>query len=219
MKADASTRIRKVAMAAMLAAIAVVLNYFEMPLPLMPPFLKIDASTIPILIGSFILGPIYAVGMAFVKNFVHFFTSTSGGVGQIADFIITSAFTATAAIVYRRNRTKKGAIMACVTGCLSIMVAGYLANRYLLIPFYSQIMPIEAIFSACAKVNPLIHDLDSYLLFGAMPFNFIKGTLISLVTFPVYKKLSSHIRRFISDFERKAAMAEGNSLLDKTGKS
>ena len=214
MKTDV-TRVRKIAIAAMLAAIAVVLNYFEVPIPLMPPFLKIDPSTIPLLIGSFILGPVYALGMAFVKNFVHFFTSTSGGVGQIADFIITSAFTATAAIVYRNNRTKKGAVMGCAAGCVAIMIAGYLANRYLLIPFFSQIMPMEAIFSACAKVNPLIHDLDSYLLFGAVPFNFIKGVLISLITFPVYKKLSRHIKHFISAFERKAAVTQENSPLDK----
>ena len=204
---EKTIRIRKVAIAAMLAAIAVVLNYFEMPLPLMPPFLKIDASTIPLLIGSFILGPVYAVGMAFVKNFVHFFTSTSGGVGQLADFIITSAFTVTASIIYRRNRTRKGAVLGCMAGCLAIAVAGYLANRYLLIPFYSQIMPMDAIFAAYAKVNSLIHDLDSYLLFGAVPFNLIKGLLISLVTFPVYKKLSYHIKRFISDFERATPMA------------
>ena len=93
-----------------------VLMYFEMPLPFMPPFLKVDPSAIPILIGSFILGPAAGVAMAFIKAFVHLFSSGTGGVGELADFIITSSFAVSASLVYRRHHTKKGAILACAVG-------------------------------------------------------------------------------------------------------
>ncbi|MEG2143903.1 MAG: ECF transporter S component [Oscillospiraceae bacterium] len=175
--------------------------YFEIPIPFMPPFLKLDFSSIPILIGSFVLGPVSGVIMAFIKAFVHFFSSTTGGVGEIADFIMTSSFAVSAALVYRNHHTKKGAILACLTGTVSIMIAGVLANKFLLIPFFATVMPMDSIFSACGAINPLIYDLTSYLIFGVAPFNMIKGLIITAATFPVYKKMSVHIKSFIQKVE------------------
>lgn len=196
-----SVRTRRITVTAMFATIATLLMYFELPLPFMPPFLKVDPSAIPILIGSFILGPAAGIAMAFFKAFVHFFSSTTGGVGELADFIITASFAVSASLVYRRHHSKKGAILACIVGTGAITVAGVLANKFLLLPFFSQVMPVESIFAACGAVNPFIHDTNSYLLFGALPFNLLKGTLISLLTFPVYKKLSVHIHHFIERME------------------
>lgn len=193
-----SVKIRRITVTAMFAAIATILMYFEMPVPFMPPFLKIDPSAIPILIGSFILGPAAGMAMVFIKAFVHFFSTTTGGVGELADFIITSAFVMTASIIYRRHHTKRGAALACIGGTVALAVVGVLANKFLLLPFFSSVMPMEAIFKACAKVNPLIRDTNTYLLYGALPFNLIKGTVISLLTFPVYKRMSSHIKHFIT---------------------
>lgn len=200
-----SVKIRRITVTAMFATMATLLMYFELPLPFMPPFLKVDPSSIPILIGSFILGPMAGVAMAFIKAFVHFFSSGTGGVGELADFIITSSFAVTAAVIYRRHHTKRGAVLACAGGTVAIAVAGVLANRFLLLPFFGKVMPMESIFAACGAVNPLIHDTNSYLLFGALPFNMIKGVLVSLLTFPVYKKMSGQIKLFISRVEMEPA--------------
>ncbi len=199
-----SVRTRRITVTAMFAALATILMYIELPLPFMPPFLKVDPSSIPILIGSFILGPTAGIAMAFVKAFVHLLSSTTGGVGELADFIITSSFAVSASLVYRRHHTKRGAVLACIVGTVCITAAGVLANKFLLLPFFSKVMPMEAIFSACGAVNPLIHDTGSYLLFGALPFNMMKGVLISLLTFPVYKKMSSHIKAFLAKMEPEA---------------
>lgn len=196
-----TVKVRRITVTAMFAAIATILMYFETPLPFMPPFLKLDPSAIPILIGSFILGPMAGMVMVFIKAFVHFFSSTTGGVGELADFIITSSFVVTAAFIYRRYHTKKGAVLACIGGTLALATVGVLANKYLLLPFFSSVMPMEAILAACGKVNPLITDIDSYLLYGALPFNLMKGTILSLLTFPVYKRMSTHIKRFITMVE------------------
>ena len=192
-------KLRVLTVTALFAAVAAVLMYVETPLPLMPPFLKLDPSLLPILIGSFILGPASAVAMAFVKAVVHVFSSTTGGVGELADFLMTSAFACTAAFVYRRRHTKRGAALACVCGTIALVVMGVVANRFLLIPFYAKIMPLEAIFAACSAVNPHITGMGGYLLYGVVPFNLIKGAAVSLLTFPVYKRLSVQIQAFMRE--------------------
>ncbi len=190
---------------AMFAAVATVLMYLEVPLPLMPPFLKLDPSMIPILIGSFILGPASAIAMAAVKALVHVLSTQTGGVGELADFLMTSSFAFTAAVVYRRNHTKRGAVLGCVAGTVALILVAVLANRFLIIPFYSKIMPLEAIFGACSAVNPRITGMTEYLLYGVVPFNFIKGAVISLLTFPVYKRLSVQIQKFMREVSQAAS--------------
>lgn len=193
-----TVKTRRVTVTAMFAALATILMFFETPVPFMPPFLKLDPSAVPILIGGFILGPTAGMVMVFIKAFVHFFSSTTGGVGELADFIITSSFVITASIIYRRHHTKKGAVLACIGGTAALATIAVLANKFLLLPFYSTVMPMEAIFKACAKVNPFITDANTYLIYGVLPFNLIKGLAISLLTFPVYKRMSTHIKHFIT---------------------
>ncbi len=192
-----SQKTRRLTITAVLAAVAAALMTLEMPLPFMPPFLKIDPSSIPILIGGFVLGPVSAVVMALIKAMVHALSTTTGGVGELADFIITSSFAVTAALIYKNNHTKKGALLACLGGVTAITITGALANKLLLIPFYSTIMPMESIFAICGKVNPLIHDLNSYIIFGVIPFNMLKGIIISALTFLVYKKMAGFIKTLV----------------------
>ena len=199
------TKIKKLTVTAMFAAVATVLMFLEIPLPLMPPFLKLDPSMLPILIGSFILGPESAVAMAFIKAIVHALMSQTGGVGELADFLMTSAFACTAAFIYRRNHTKSGAKIACVGGTAALIVMAVFANRFLLIPFYSKFMALDQIFAMCAAINPRITGMTGYLLYGVVPFNIIKGTLVSLLTFPVYKKLSNHIHKFMRQVDNSSA--------------
>lgn len=196
---NSTKKTKRLTVTAMFAAISAVLMFIETPLPMAPPFLKLDPSSLPILIGSFILGPLSAAAMAFIKAFVHIFSSTTGGVGELADFLMTFAFAATSSVVYRRFHTKRGAVLACAAGTLALTLTAVLANTFLLIPFYSKVMPLEAIFAACEKVNPRITGMKGYILYGVIPFNLFKGSIISVFTFLVYKKLSVHIHRFIDE--------------------
>ncbi len=207
MQKNQRNKLKVLTVTAMFAAVATVLMYFEMPLPLLPPFLKLDLSSIPILIGSFILGPASAIAMAAVKAFVHLLSTQTGGVGELADFLMTSAFSFTAAAVYRRNHTKRGAVIGCVAGTCALILMAVLANRFLIIPFYAKIMPLEAIFAACNAVNSRITGMGGYLLYGVVPFNFIKGAVISLLTFPVYKRLSVQIQKFMREVSEAPAKA------------
>lgn len=204
---------KKITLTAMFAAMATLLMYLEIPLPFMPPFLKLDPSLLPILIGSFSLGPVSAVCMSFVKASIHLLSTQTGGVGELADFLMTSAFALTAAFVYKKNHTKDGAKIACILGTVALTIMGIITNTYLLIPFYSRIMPLDAIFEACSSKNSLITGMSGYILFGVIPFNLIKGIIISLITFAVYKRISKHIHHFMEGMKKMAYMVSKDSIV------
>ncbi|MBQ1234768.1 MAG: ECF transporter S component [Oscillospiraceae bacterium] len=180
---------------ALMAAVATILMYFEMPLPFMPPFLKLDLSSLPVVLTSFIMGPVQSLFVVLVKDLVHLISTQTGGVGELADFIMTAAFSLTAGGLYHgMKKTHRGVVMGCVTGILAITVAALAANYFLLIPFYSKIMPIEAIVAACNALNSNINDISGYYWFGVLPFNLIKGTVVCLVTVFTYKRLAKAVK-------------------------
>ena len=173
----------------------------------MPPFLKLDISGVPTLIGTFMFGPAAGIFISLVKDLIHLLSSQTGGVGELSDFLIYTAFSLSAGFLYRYHKSKKGALLACLSGTAAVTVVGALTNRFLIIPFYSKLMPIDAIVSACNAVNPMIDSIDGYILFGAMPFNLIKGLIISALTFMVYKKLSHLMKDSLMVPEEKKSAA------------
>ena len=140
-------------------------------------------------------GPGEAGAITLIKDLVHLLSTTTAGVGEFADFLILSSFAVVVALVYRRYKNKKGAGISLVCGSVVMAIMGGLTNKFILIPFYSKtFMPIEAIIDVCQKINPMIDSVNAYVLFGAVPFNIIKGILISFFTLLVYKKLSVIIK-------------------------
>ncbi len=191
---QATLKTKRITYVAMFSAIAAVLMYLEFPLPFMPPFLKVDLSGIAVLLAAFMLGPMETVAVALLKDLVHLLSTQTGGVGELADFLMLTSLALTAHYIYRANKTKRGALLSCVAGSGVMVVVAALSNYFLLIPFYSKLMPIDAIIAACAAVNPAIDSLGAYILFGVLPFNIIKCFLISFVTMLSYKKLSQVLR-------------------------
>lgn len=187
--------VKTIAYTALFAALATVLMMFSFPLPFFPPFLKFDLSGVPILLTSFMFGPIPAVLAAAVKDLINLMFSTSGGVGELSDFLITSSFAVCAGAVYRRRHTRRGALIGCASGSVLMALVAMPVNRFLIIPFYAKIMPLESILEVCAEVNPLIGDINTYVLLGAGPFTVIKGILLSAVTFLLYKRLHMFIQK------------------------
>ena len=187
-------RTKKITYSAMFAAIATVVMFFEFPLPFMPPFLKVDLSGAVSLLAAFMFGPVSAVLITMVKDIIHAFSSSTGCVGELGDFLMTSAFCVVASLLYRKHHTKKGAVLGMAWGTGAMTLVSCFTNRYMLIPFFAKVMPIEAILSACSAVNPLIGSVDTYIIFGALPFNLIKGFILSVITFLLYKRLSNFVR-------------------------
>ena len=172
----------------MLSAIAIILMMFEIPLPFAPTFYKIDLSEVPVLVGCFAMGPMAGVLVELVKillNLVMTGTSTAG-VGEIANFIIGCSFCVPAGLIYRKNRTRKSALIGMATGTLLMIVIGCFVNGF--------VMPIDALVGMGTAVNSHITSLSTFVMFAVAPFNLVKGIVVSLVVFLIYKKISPIFR-------------------------
>lgn len=178
----------------MLSAVAFLLQLLELPLGIFPAFLQIDFSDVPALLAGFSLGPAAGVVVELIKNLLHLVLKNSGtgGVGELANFLIGSAIVVPAALIYKRKHSRRMAIYGLIAGTVAMAVVGVLANLYILIPFYATAfgMPVEAIVSMGTAANSSVTDLTTLVLYGIVPFNLLKGLLVSLVTVLIYKRLS-----------------------------
>ncbi len=174
---------------AILAAIAAVLFMIEIPVVL---FYKLDLSSLPVLLGAFAMGPVPGAMILLVKALLGLLHSSSQGVGELADFIMGFAMMLPAALVYRKARSRKGAIIGMVAGAVAATVVGALTNMYLMIPFYGTAygMPVEAIVSMGQAIVPAVDSVWKFVLLITVPFNVLKWTVISVVTGLIYKPLS-----------------------------
>ena len=178
----------------MLGAIATVLMLFEIPLPFAPSFYEIDFSEVPVLIGCFSMGPLAGAMIELVKiilNFVINGTMTAG-VGEVANFIIGCSLCVPAGIIYKKNKTKKGAMVGLIAGTLFMTVLGCFVNAYILLPTYAAAfqIPIDGLIEMGAAVNGNINSLFTFVMFAIVPFNLLKGVLDSIIVMAVYKKIS-----------------------------
>lgn len=182
----------------MLAAIAVVLMLFEIPLPFAPSFYEIDFSEVPVLVGTFAMGPFAGALIELIKillNFVITGTSTAG-VGELANFIIGCSLCVPAGLIYRMHRTRNNALIGMAVGTVCMMAIGCIVNAFVLLPTYATAfgMPIDALVEMGTAVNPNITSLTTFVMFAVAPFNLLKGVLVSLIVFLIYKKISPIFR-------------------------
>lgn len=189
---------RMIAFCGMFGAVAAVLMLFDIPLPFAPIFYKLDFSEVPVLIGTFCFGPVAGGVIEAVKILIKFVikgTSTAG-VGELANFVIGCAFVIPAGIIYKMMKSKKGALLGCVVGTLVMTVIGCLVNAYVLLPFYANAfqMPIDALIGMGTAVNPAINSLMSFVLLAVAPFNLLKGVVVSIITFLLYKRISRLVK-------------------------
>ncbi|MCM0649809.1 ECF transporter S component [Clostridium swellfunianum] len=191
--------LNKLVKISLLGAMAFILMFFELRLPLFPDFLKIDISDVPALLGAFALGPVSGVVIEFLKNLLHGFIkgSSTMWVGELANFIVGSAYVFTAGAIYKRNKSKKTAIQGMVIGILAMVIVASIVNYFVLIPFYATLyhMDIKGIVAMAAKANARITSLWAYVLWAVIPFNAIKGVVIAAITAPAYKKVSPIFHR------------------------
>lgn len=197
LKPEKQSPARRTAYVGIFAAIAAVLMYFEFALPFAPNFYELDFSEIPVLICSFSMGPVAGVVCEFVKEILKLLlkgTSTAF-VGDLANFVVGCSFILPASVVYFANKTKTGAIIGMGVGTVVMAVFGSLFNAVYLIPTFSVLFgqPLEVIIGMGTAINPAIVSVNTLVLFAVVPFNLVKGVLVSVVTFFLYK----HIERLL----------------------
>lgn len=190
---------REITTIGMLGAVATVLMLFEIPLPFAPSFYEIDLSEVPVLIGTFAMGPLAGTFVELVKiilNFVINGTMTAG-VGELANFCLGCAFCVPSGMIYRRKKTKKRAVIGLVTGTAVMTFLGCFINAYLMLPAYAKAfsLPFDTIVAMGSEVNSSITNLFTFVMFAVVPFNLLKGIVVSTIVLLIYKKISPIIKR------------------------
>ncbi|HIZ43863.1 MAG TPA: ECF transporter S component [Firmicutes bacterium] len=182
--------VRILTMTAVLSAIFFVLAFFEFPVPLSPSFARMDLSDLPALIGAFAYGPMSGILIELVKNALQLLTSSTGGIGELANFIIGSSFVVTAGLIYKSHKTKKTAMIACLIASVTMGIVASIVNYFILLPVFEAFMPLDQLIASFGEFIPFIKTKLDIVLFNAFPFNVLKGIGISIVTMLLYKRLS-----------------------------
>lgn len=183
--------IKVIAATGLLTAVAVVLQYIEFAIPIMPSFIKLDFSDIPELIGAVFFGPIIGVIIALLKNLIHMLVSQSGFVGELSNFLLGASFALTAGIVYRVKKGIGGVILAGILGSVEMALISVPTNYFLIYPLYYNVMgfPKEAVLGMYKVLMPSIEGIPDGLMIFNLPFTLVKGLICTVFTVIVYKPL------------------------------
>ncbi len=186
-----------------LAVISALLMLLEFPLPFAPAFYELDLSEIAVLIAGFALGPLAGVLTELIKVLLNLIMNgtMTAFVGEFSNFLIGISFVLPASLIYKKNKSLKGAIIGMAVGTLSLGVIGAILNYFVLVPAYSKfLVSMDTIIEMGNKVNPSIDGLLTLILFATVPFNLLKGVICSTVTALVYKRVSPILHK---DFGKK----------------
>ena len=184
---DKTTRV--LALGGMLSALSTVLMFFSFNVPLMPSFIKMDFSELPALIGAYALGPLGGVAICLVKNLVNLLFTTTGGVGELSNFLIGACFTLPAGLIFKKKRTRAWALLGGLLGAAIMGGLSVLTNYYIVYPVYTAFMPMESILGMYRAIYPGVETLWDALLIFNLPFTFLKGAVSALMCFAVFKPI------------------------------
>lgn len=175
-----------------LGVISMVLMFFDLSVWFAPPFLKLDISDLPSLIGAFAMGPMAGVITQLLKNILHLLIqgSSTGGVGEISNFFVGSVLAYTAGAIYYKEKTFKRAVLGLTIGVILMSIFASLSNYFVIFPLYSKLMPLDQIIAMASKLNKYVVDYKSLIIFAVVPFNLLKGTVVSIITLLIYKRVS-----------------------------
>ncbi len=189
--ANTDSRVRSIAVTGVLSGVAFILQLIEFPVPMfVPPFIKFDFSDLPALIGAYALGPVYGIAIEFIKNLIHVMFSGSFGVGELSNFLLGAVFVGVAGAIYKRKKTKNGALIASLAGAVAMAAVSLPSNYFVVYPVYYNFMPEETILAAYQLIMPSLQNIFQCLLFINVPFTFVKGMIDVVITFMIYKHLS-----------------------------
>ena len=189
---NSTSKVRVLTGTAMLGAVAAVLMYLEFPIPIMPAFVKLDVSELPALIASFAYGPVSGILVCLIKNLIKLPSTSTAAVGELFNFVMGALFVGVAGLIYKRNKTRKGAIVGALLGALVMAVVSVPYNYFIVYRAYVVMyhLPLDAIIGMYQAINPNVNGLLACLLVFNLPFTFVKGALDAALCFLVYKPLS-----------------------------
>ena len=193
-KQEKQTDVWKLTMTAMLSVLSFILMFFEFSLPIIPSFVKMDLSDLPALLGAFAMGPVSGAAVCLVKNLLHLFITSTGGVGELSNFLLGACFVFPAGLVYHKWKNKKSAFFGAFAGALLMGIDSIASNYYIAYPFFYHIMPEETILAAYQLILPQMESMLECLIIFNAPFTFVKGLFCLTITMAIYKPLSPFLK-------------------------
>ncbi|MBQ2985922.1 MAG: ECF transporter S component [Tyzzerella sp.] len=194
MKTQQKTKfgVREIATIGMLAAVSIVLTLIGR-ISIVPPVYDLDFSEVPVLIGTFAMGPLAGVAIEAIKAFVDFLMgSHTGGVGEFAQFVMGCSLCVPAGLIYKRKKTKSTAIVALGVSVIILIIVACIMNRYVMLPlFWGSDMQANVIAMGLRGID----SVTKFILLVCAPFNLLKGGLNALIVASIYKKISPIIKR------------------------
>ncbi len=194
---------QRITLIGIFSALAAVLMYLEIPFFFAPPeAYKLDFSEVPVLISSFMLGPVEGIITECLKIVIKLIikpTSTAF-VGEFANLVVGITFVLPASIIYKKKKTRKGALIGMTAGTLTMTVVGCFVNAFILLPAFAYLfgnVPVSEIIKLGTAVNPAITNMFTFIVLAVVPVNIVKGVLVSLVVFLIYKPVTKGIRSII----------------------
>ena len=182
--------VRKLVVTAMFSAISYVLMLIDFSVPIIPSFVKMDFSELPALIAAFSVGPVSGMIVCLVKNLIHLTTTTTGGVGELCNFLLGASFTLTAGLIYKFHKTRKGALVGSLLGALAMALFSIPLNYFVTYPIYTKFLPLDKIIEMYQAIVPSVNGLLQCLVIFNAPFTFFKGIADAAITFLIYKRIS-----------------------------
>lgn len=185
---------------AIFASLSVILYFLKFPLPfIFPSFLEIQFSSLPAILGGFILGPAGGMIIVLIKTLIKLLSSHTFGVGELSDLIIGTGVILSSSFIYKYNRTKKGGVIALSVGCAVWIVLSVFSNAFIVMPAYVKVMGKEAVVKSLSIINGVTEEnfMKYYILYAVLPFNILVSSVVMIVTYIVYKRIS---KIFKNDF-------------------
>ena len=184
-----------IAYMALFTALAFAVTFLEFPIFPAAPYLKLDFANVFFMIEGFIFGPVEAVFSILVKELLCLTKSSSGGVGELANFLMSTAYIILPSVAYRFKKGRWWVALYLVFACALQIAVSLPVNRYINFPFFMGEGAADGFAAAWYFV---------------LAFNAIKSVSISVVVFLIYKPLSRFIKLTKEKLQKKERPNEEN---------
>ena len=186
---------RRVSIIGICAALATILHILDFPLVfLAPEFYKVDFSEVPVLLCGFFLGPSATVACEGVKIILKLLvkSTSTAFVGDFANFAVGCSLVLPATIIYHAHKSKHSALIGLAVGCVCMTVFGSAFNAIYLLPKFAELyqLPLDSIVAIGNDINANIHSVSTLVCFAVAPLNLNKGSMISVLTLLLYKRVA-----------------------------
>ncbi len=182
--------VKKLVFTALMAALSVVLSEFlSFKVPVMPSFISFDFSDVPAVLAALTMGPLSGIAVCLIKNLEGVFTSMTGGVGELSNFILSASLCLPIGVIAKKSHKYSHVIIAGICGAVLSGLISIVSNYFIVYPIYTAIMPMDVIVGMYKAILPSADSLIKCLLIFNAPFTCVKGLCAVAISVPLYKRL------------------------------